>query len=96
MSHPENSVAVEHLFASGGWQTLLAIASSSGANGRMETPSAAFDAMGINSPAGGNGGGGEAAADLGAGGGERVCPHCTFVNDSGRSDCEICGLPLDG
>ena len=27
---------------------------------------------------------------------ERVCPHCTFVNTHGGSDCEICGLPLQG
>lgn len=38
-----------------------------------------------------------AGAGAGAGGGrERVCPHCTFVNEHGGSDCEICGLPLDG
>ncbi|PFH50757.1 hypothetical protein AMATHDRAFT_3612 [Amanita thiersii Skay4041] len=24
----------------------------------------------------------------------RVCPHCTFENDYGGSDCEVCGLPL--
>jgi nuclear protein localization family protein 4 len=24
----------------------------------------------------------------------RVCPHCTFENESGGSDCAICGLPL--
>lgn len=68
-------------------------------------PSAAFDRMGIDSPippstASTNGPGG-AGADASAGGGgsasgERVCPHCTFVNEAGRSDCDICGLPLDG
>ena len=26
---------------------------------------------------------------------EKVCPHCTFVNPPGRTDCEICGLPMD-
>ena len=24
----------------------------------------------------------------------RVCPHCTFENSHGGSDCEVCGLPL--
>jgi len=26
--------------------------------------------------------------------GIRVCPHCTFENDHGGTDCEVCGLPL--
>ncbi|KAG1716336.1 hypothetical protein ID866_820 [Astraeus odoratus] len=25
---------------------------------------------------------------------KRVCPHCTFENGHGGSDCELCGLPL--
>lgn len=25
-----------------------------------------------------------------------VCPHCTFENEAGTSDCAICGLPLAG
>ncbi|KAK0465250.1 NPL4 family-domain-containing protein [Desarmillaria tabescens] len=24
----------------------------------------------------------------------RTCPHCTFENDHGGTDCEVCGLPL--
>ena len=24
----------------------------------------------------------------------RTCPHCTFENSHGGSDCEVCGLPL--
>lgn len=24
----------------------------------------------------------------------RICPHCTFENLHGGSDCEVCGLPL--
>ena len=51
-------------------------------------PFQAFDDLGINSPAGGSGGGGD--------GGPRVCPHCTFVNEGTGSDCDICGLPLSG
>ncbi|KAL1741076.1 hypothetical protein HDZ31DRAFT_67283 [Schizophyllum fasciatum] len=30
----------------------------------------------------------------GSGGGPRICPHCTFENYHGGSDCEVCGLPL--
>lgn len=30
----------------------------------------------------------------GAGGINRVCPHCTFENTGGGSDCDVCGLPL--
>ncbi|KAI0318986.1 polyubiquitin-tagged protein recognition complex Npl4 component [Amylostereum chailletii] len=30
----------------------------------------------------------------GGSGGGRVCPHCTFENSHGGSDCEVCGLPL--
>lgn len=26
--------------------------------------------------------------------GAKVCPHCTFENAAGASDCDICGLPL--
>lgn len=39
----------------------------------------------------------QAAASQAAGGssgGVRICPHCTFENAHGGSDCEVCGLPL--
>lgn len=40
----------------------------------------------------------EEAARLGAESGDvgniRICPHCTFENDHGGTDCEVCGLPL--
>jgi nuclear protein localization family protein 4 len=26
--------------------------------------------------------------------GVRICPHCTFENEHGGTDCEVCGLPL--
>ncbi|KAF9270550.1 polyubiquitin-tagged protein recognition complex, Npl4 component [Marasmius fiardii PR-910] len=39
-----------------------------------------------------------AAAASGSGSGAtprtKTCPHCTFENDSSRSDCDVCGLPL--
>jgi nuclear protein localization protein 4 homolog len=43
----------------------------------------------------------EEAARLGAGPSNeaihrntKVCPHCTFENSDGGTDCEVCGLPL--
>ena len=42
----------------------------------------------VDMDAGGGGGGGAAA------GGVKVCPHCTFENDAGATDCDVCGLPL--
>lgn len=40
--------------------------------------------------------GGQGNGFAAGGANERVCPHCTFVNAHGGSDCEICGLPLQG
>ena len=37
----------------------------------------------------------EAAQSQGGGNSRvRICPHCTFENDHGGHDCEVCGLPL--
>ena len=36
-----------------------------------------------------SGGGGSSS-----GSGIRICPHCTFENTHGGTDCEICSLPL--
>ncbi|KAK4683809.1 nuclear protein localization protein 4, partial [Tremellales sp. Uapishka_1] len=83
--HPEDTPAVNQLFHSGGWKTLLTIAESSTLAEPAGTASA-FGDLDIGSPAGSNGANG--------GGGEKICPHCTFVNEAGTSDCEICGLPL--
>lgn len=37
-----------------------------------------------------------AEAEAGGSGasGIRICPHCTFENTGGGSDCDVCGLPL--
>ena len=35
------------------------------------------------------GAGGSGGADDGG-----ACPHCTFVNEPGATDCDVCGLPL--
>ncbi|KAF8213471.1 NPL4 family, putative zinc binding region-domain-containing protein [Mycena galopus ATCC 62051] len=36
----------------------------------------------------------EQAAAAGSSAGIRICPHCTFENEHGGTDCEVCGLPL--
>ncbi|KIR82129.1 nuclear protein localization protein 4 [Cryptococcus gattii EJB2] len=118
-AHPNDTLALEELFASDGWQTLLTIVDSEvSPNGRSNPPpTSSFNNLGIDSPSftgppGGGGSGTESSAppsgpgSVGAGAGagagasassrERVCPHCTFVNEHGGGDCEICGLPLDG
>ncbi|CAL1696225.1 unnamed protein product [Somion occarium] len=38
----------------------------------------------------------EQESATGSGGNIRICPHCTFENSHGGTDCEVCGLPLDG
>ncbi|WWC86305.1 nuclear protein localization protein 4 [Kwoniella dendrophila CBS 6074] len=111
-AHPSDKNALEELFASGGWQTLLTIvesSSSASAPPRSAPPSRAFGELGIDSPhtAGSAtdlsslGNPPESTPSVPASGGasastERACPHCTYVNEPGRSDCDVCGLPLDG
>lgn len=96
--HPEHAGALEHLFQSAGWQTLLTIAESSGAG--MDDR---FNQMGIASPersataTGGTSTPAGAAAPPPADSNEpRACPHCTFINEPGKTDCDVCGLPLAG
>jgi nuclear protein localization family protein 4 len=97
-AHTNDIGVLDKLFSSNGWLTLLTITESSAppsrsngaSNGRSETPLAAFEGMGITSPADTSSGGGS------GGGGPKTCPHCTFVNENGGGDCEICGLPLSG
>jgi nuclear protein localization protein 4 homolog len=36
----------------------------------------------------------DSGGSSGVSSGIRVCPHCTFENDHGGTDCEVCGLPL--
>lgn len=116
--HPEHAAALEQLFATNGWQTLLTIAESTGA-ARQDTTAAQFNRMGIDSPStaspgGGTGSafntapgtgattpanaedpfGGAAGGSGGGGAGPKACPHCTFINEAGATDCDVCGLPL--
>lgn len=60
-----------------------------------DIPPEIFDQIAGAEGVGGIGGiGGGAGAGSSGAGGARVCPHCTFENYHGGSDCEVCGLPL--
>ncbi|BEI83557.1 hypothetical protein CcaverHIS002_0401610 [Cutaneotrichosporon cavernicola] len=96
--HPEQSPAREYLFASGGWQTLLTLAEATRA--AMSPPASStaaeqFAGMGINSSSSSPLAVGSGAGTPGDGGaGPKACPHCTFINEVGATDCDVCGLPL--
>lgn len=97
--HPEQAPAREYLFASDGWETLLTLAEATSAAMSPPASSAAterFAGMGIGSSssspaAAGSGTGTPGGADAG---GPKACPHCTFINEAGATDCDVCGLPL--
>ncbi|WFD34001.1 nuclear protein localization protein 4 [Malassezia cuniculi] len=82
-SHEES--ALNELVSRPAWQTISAIAATEGANdadaaaGATATGAAA-DTADDGAPAGTSDG--------------ISCPHCTFINASGSTDCDVCGLPL--
>ncbi|KII93717.1 hypothetical protein PLICRDRAFT_152716 [Plicaturopsis crispa FD-325 SS-3] len=91
---------LDALFSTDSWNTLMTFTrehappsrpSSSapgGASNRMDEdiPQDVFDQIAAEEAAR-NGDGASAS-------GVRICPHCTFENTHGGSDCEVCGLPL--
>lgn len=81
--------ALEALTSRPAWQTITAIAAAEGAG--ADEPAGAADTAAPAAAA-------AAAADQdapapGADAGT-ACPHCTFINPPGSTDCEVCGLPL--
>ncbi|KAG9124158.1 nuclear protein localization protein 4, partial [Ceratobasidium sp. 392] len=82
---------MEGVMNSEGWQTLMAIvqqnAPSAQTTGGGPRPDSPFEIP-------------PELRDEAMGGVEpseaRPCPHCTFVNEPGVTDCEVCGLPLSG
>ncbi|KAF8603809.1 polyubiquitin-tagged protein recognition complex, Npl4 component [Ceratobasidium sp. AG-I] len=81
---------MEGVMNSGGWQTLMAIVSenappaqTTGRGARADSPFEIPPELRGDAP----------MADPG---GARPCPHCTFVNEPGATDCDVCGLPLSG
>ncbi|KAI5124405.1 hypothetical protein M0805_008289 [Coniferiporia weirii] len=88
--------AFYELFKSESWETLMTFTRENAPSARPSNPAPDVDmdelpqdirdqiaAMGGHTPVAGAGSGGV-----------RVCPHCTFENSHGGSDCEVCGLPL--
>jgi len=92
----EDAKNIDPVLSTEGWQTLMTFTRES-APSRPTTsaPSASSDRMMDDdippeifdqiAEAGGSGSGR---------GGTRICPHCTFENSHGGTDCEVCGLPL--
>ncbi|KAN0100817.1 NPL4 family domain containing protein [Tylopilus felleus] len=92
----EDPSALDDLMKTDGWQTLITFARES-APARPtssaptdlgpkhdEIPQDVFDQIAAE----------EAAQSRGGSSRVRICPHCTFENDHGGHDCEVCGLPL--
>ncbi|KAF7975749.1 hypothetical protein HWV62_8533 [Athelia sp. TMB] len=96
----ENVKLLDPLIATEGWQTLMTFTRESApAPSATPGPSSGSADHGLDpdimeqiraqeAASGGPQGGSSAAA------GARICPHCTFENYHGGSDCEVCGLPL--
>ncbi|KAJ7814155.1 NPL4 family-domain-containing protein [Mycena olivaceomarginata] len=84
----EDLSQLDPLLATEGWNTLMTFTRESGSAGPTSSsrdddiPQDVFDQIAAQ----------EAAA--GSSAGIRICPHCTFENAHGGSDCEVCGLPL--
>lgn len=97
--HPEHASSLELLLNSSGWRTLLSLVEATAAAApQASTTADQFDRMGIDSPTYGSGApsGAQTPASGAAGGGAepKACPHCTYINEPGASDCDVCGLPL--
>ncbi|KAI0768630.1 polyubiquitin-tagged protein recognition complex Npl4 component [Trametes elegans] len=95
----ESPTALDELLRTEGWLTLTTFArevapkrpsiselpSSSHAPMDTDIPADVFDQIARQEEAAG---GSSSSANV------RICPHCTFENAHGGSDCEVCGLPL--
>ncbi|KAI8983421.1 polyubiquitin-tagged protein recognition complex Npl4 component [Trametes punicea] len=94
----ESLTALDELLHTEGWLTLMTFAretvpkrpstaAPSSSHTPMDTdiPPEVFDQIARE----------EAAQGGGSRGNVRICPHCTFENTHGGSDCEVCGLPLE-
>ncbi|KAG9032322.1 nuclear protein localization protein 4 [Tulasnella sp. JGI-2019a] len=93
ITHPEISTpnALDPVLKTEGWHTLMAIAGESGptpSRPSRSAPSAPGGDFPDIPP--------EAFDEPAENSGGKVCPHCTFVNPTTATDCEVCGLPLEG
>jgi len=93
--------AVKKLTNSSGWQTMVTFAAEAAASkttvanrndGFEEIPPELLNDMSMEQP----GAAGSGSATPATAGGMKACPHCTFENDAGATDCDVCGLPLAG
>ncbi|KAF9535475.1 NPL4 family-domain-containing protein [Crepidotus variabilis] len=108
----ENAKNIDPVLSLSSWQTLLAVANESapsrpsssaptGASIPMDDdiPQEVYDQIAAEEAAArgaASSTGPSSAAGSSAAGGIRICPHCTFENTHSASDCEVCGLPLEG
>ncbi|OAX44852.1 polyubiquitin-tagged protein recognition complex, Npl4 component [Rhizopogon vinicolor AM-OR11-026] len=92
-----DSPALEALFKTESWQTLMTFTResapslpSTSAPGLSpshmdeDIPREVFDQIAAN----------EVGGNSRVGSGTKICPHCTFENPEEQTDCEVCGLPL--
>lgn len=91
-THHDTGARLDQLLASSGWQTLCAIArehaprvSNDEHDADMTAAMAQSLAESTQPPASG---------DAHAESQGTACPHCTFLNPPGHTDCDVCGLPL--
>ncbi|KAJ7275414.1 NPL4 family-domain-containing protein [Mycena haematopus] len=84
----EDLSQLDPLLATEGWRTLMTFTRETGSaqptSSAMDDdiPQDVYDQIAAE----------QAAA--GSSVGIRICPHCTFENAHGGTDCEVCGLPL--
>ncbi|KAJ7655190.1 NPL4 family-domain-containing protein [Mycena polygramma] len=89
----EDLSQLDPLLATEGWNTLMTFTRESGSSQPMSSsrdddiPQDVFDQIAAEEAAARGSGEGSSA-------GIRICPHCTFENAHGGTDCEVCGLPL--
>ncbi|KAI6005167.1 NPL4 family-domain-containing protein [Pisolithus orientalis] len=91
----EDSRSLDALMKTEGWQTLITFAhesapsqplpSASTSHVDHDIPQEILDQIAAEEAA---------SREVRTSSRTRVCPHCTFENDHGGSDCEVCGLPL--
>ncbi|KAF5311980.1 hypothetical protein D9619_003407 [Psilocybe cf. subviscida] len=96
----EDAKNIDPVLSTESWQTLMTFtresaparpstSAPSGSSGDAmddDIPPEVFDQIAAEQAA--------ASAAGGSSGGIRMCPHCTFENAHGGTDCEVCGLPL--
>ncbi|KAE9395934.1 polyubiquitin-tagged protein recognition complex, Npl4 component [Gymnopus androsaceus JB14] len=89
---------LDPLLATDGWQTLMTFTrenarefcSPSKTKIEHDIPQDILDQIAAEQAAAGGSGPASGAGTPGI----KICPHCTFENGAGNTDCDVCGLPL--